>query len=73
MAGVIELVPAEPADAASPCVNVCRLDPATGWCLGCGRSMGEIADWSAKPVAERRTIRAALPTRMATLTTARRS
>jgi uncharacterized protein len=29
----------------SPCVSVCRLDRATGWCLGCRRTLEEIADW----------------------------
>ena len=65
---MIELIPAEPADAASPCVNTCRLDPATGWCVGCGRTIEEIAGWSAKPVEERRAIRAKLPVRITALT-----
>lgn len=30
---------------ASPCIAVCRLDPATGLCIGCGRSIDEIAQW----------------------------
>ena len=30
---------------ASPCVAVCRLDPATARCLGCGRTIDEIATW----------------------------
>jgi predicted Fe-S protein YdhL (DUF1289 family) len=29
----------------SPCTRVCRIDPATGWCLGCRRTLTEIADW----------------------------
>jgi uncharacterized protein len=29
----------------SPCTGVCRIDQATGWCAGCGRTLGEIADW----------------------------
>ncbi|WP_332908780.1 DUF1289 domain-containing protein [Sphingomonas mollis] len=64
---MIEIVPAEPASIASPCVNICALDDATGWCRGCGRTIGEISNWSAKPSAERRAIRAALPARMAML------
>ena len=28
---------------ASPCTGVCRLDAATGWCVGCLRSLDEIA------------------------------
>ena len=31
---------------ASPCIAVCRLDPGTGPCVGCGRSIAEIAGWS---------------------------
>lgn len=66
---MIELVAPEPASIASPCVNVCTIDPATGWCLGCGRTIPEIMNWSAKPADERRAIRAALPPRMAALAT----
>ena len=32
--------------APSPCVDVCRLDPRTGWCLGCGRTAAEIGAWA---------------------------
>ena len=31
--------------APSPCIDVCNLDPKTGWCLGCGRTAGEIGEW----------------------------
>jgi len=30
----------------SPCINVCRMNPRTGWCEGCLRSIDEIAQWS---------------------------
>ena len=30
----------------SPCINVCRIDEATGWCEGCGRTLDEIAAWA---------------------------
>jgi hypothetical protein len=30
----------------SPCVDVCAIDDDTGWCIGCGRSMHEIATWA---------------------------
>ncbi len=66
---MIEIVPPEPASIASPCVNICQIDQATGWCLGCGRTIPEIMNWSAKPPETRRAIRAALPPRMATLAT----
>ena len=29
----------------SPCVKVCALDPDTGLCGGCYRTIDEIADW----------------------------
>jgi len=29
----------------SPCISVCVLDPATGWCKGCFRTIEEIAAW----------------------------
>ena len=38
---------------ASPCVNVCRMDAATGWCEGCLRTIDEIADWASMPDARR--------------------
>jgi uncharacterized protein len=31
---------------ASPCISVCRMDAATGWCEGCLRTIDEIAGWS---------------------------
>lgn len=30
----------------SPCISVCRMDAATGFCEGCFRTLEEIADWS---------------------------
>jgi uncharacterized protein len=33
--------------ATSPCINICRLDDHTGYCLGCFRTLHEIASWSA--------------------------
>ncbi len=29
----------------SPCVKICRIDPGTGWCAGCWRTLEEIAAW----------------------------
>ena len=29
----------------SPCVGTCRLDPGTGWCVGCGRDADELTRW----------------------------
>jgi hypothetical protein len=48
----------------TPCVNICLLDQETGTCIGCGRTIAEIAQWAAMSDAERRAIMAALPARM---------
>ena len=48
---------------ASPCNQVCRVDAASGWCLGCARTLDEIAHWSALGASDRQTILAALPQR----------
>ncbi len=29
----------------TPCVKICVVDPETGFCIGCGRTRGEIAGW----------------------------
>lgn len=51
----------------SPCVLVCSIDTATGWCLGCGRTRDEIARWTAIDSDARRAVMAVLPQRMAVL------
>ena len=33
------------AEIPSPCTSVCTIDPATGWCAGCLRTIDEIAAW----------------------------
>jgi predicted Fe-S protein YdhL (DUF1289 family) len=48
----------------TPCVNICLLDDASGLCVGCGRTRGEIARWIDMTPAERRAIMAALPQRL---------
>ena len=29
----------------SPCINICKIDPKSNICLGCGRNIKEISDW----------------------------
>ncbi len=41
---------------ASPCINVCQMDPASGLCRGCFRTLDEIARWTRIDDAERVTI-----------------
>ena len=58
--------PAEPL-LASPCVGVCRLDEATGWCLGCARTGDELAAWQELDERGRATVWRDLPRRKAEL------
>jgi predicted Fe-S protein YdhL (DUF1289 family) len=39
----------------SPCIDVCRLD-SQGLCIGCRRTIDEIAEWSRASEARRREI-----------------
>jgi hypothetical protein len=52
------------ADARSPCVNLCALDPATGWCIGCGRTGAEIGAWPVASAVERVAITGRLAARL---------
>jgi len=48
---------------ASPCISVCRMDDATGLCVGCLRTLDEIAAWGALDDAARRRVWQAIATR----------
>ena len=45
----------------SPCVRLCTLDPATSVCVGCGRTLAEIARWTRMTETERQAIMAKSP------------
>ena len=47
----------------SPCTKVCTIDPRSGLCIGCRRTLAEIAQWGSLSAAERAAIMAALPAR----------
>jgi predicted Fe-S protein YdhL (DUF1289 family) len=49
----------------TPCIAVCMIDPRTNLCLGCGRTLPEIARWYRMDGAERQAVMATLPQRMA--------
>jgi uncharacterized protein len=49
----------------SPCTGICTIDQADGLCLGCGRSLAQIAGWSSYTPAMRRAIMVGLKQRMA--------
>ena len=44
------------AGVASPCVNVCRMDTASGLCEGCLRTIDEIAAWGSMDDAAKRQV-----------------
>lgn len=56
------------ADIETPCIKVCVVEPETGYCIGCGRTRGEIAAWLAMTPDERRGVMMTLPERVTTLT-----
>ena len=51
----------------SPCIKVCQMDPARGMCIGCCRTLDEIASGSAMTDFERERVLDALPERRASL------
>ena len=50
-------------EVASPCINVCRMNPDTGLCEGCQRTLDEIAAWSGMSAEEKRAVLARLQAR----------
>jgi hypothetical protein len=51
------------ATVASPCTSVCTIDPVTGLCGGCFRTLEEIARWIDFSATEKRTLLASLDAR----------
>jgi len=47
----------------SPCNKVCVVDPTSGSCIGCGRTLAEIASWPQLSAQEHARIMADLPYR----------
>jgi len=52
----IDLRDTLPSQVPSPCVSVCRIDEASGLCVGCLRTLDEIAAWSALDNAGKRAV-----------------
>ena len=50
---------------ASPCISVCRIDAASGLCVGCLRTLDEIAAWGVLDDAARRAVWGAIAKRRA--------
>ncbi len=54
----------------SPCIKICTLDARSGLCLGCGRTIGEIASWTSLSDAERARVTGELADRLTRLAAA---
>ena len=52
-----------PKPVATPCVKVCIVDGESGLCLGCYRTLEEIAAWAALPPERREAVMSELPSR----------
>ncbi|TDW26269.1 hypothetical protein EV128_115168 [Rhizobium azibense] len=48
----------------TPCIHVCSIDPATGLCTGCGRTLQEIGNWMSYSDEERERIMTVLAARL---------
>ncbi|HEX4523564.1 MAG TPA: DUF1289 domain-containing protein [Casimicrobiaceae bacterium] len=53
------------AEVASPCTSVCTIDAETGLCVGCYRTLDEIAGWIDLSAEQKRTLLATLLVRRA--------
>ena len=49
----------------SPCVEVCEINPADGFCAGCRRNLDEIAAWGGMTDEEKLIVLKQLPARVA--------
>ena len=43
-------------DVPSPCVSICRMDADRVFCIGCLRTISEIAEWSRADAASKRSV-----------------
>lgn len=55
-------------DPQSPCVRICKMDAASGWCIGCYRTLEEIAGWSRYSATEKAAVLEKLPPRRQAVT-----
>ena len=47
----------------SPCIKVCQMDPVRGVCIGCCRTLDEIARWSGMSETEQAAVMSGLSAR----------
>ena len=51
-------------EVSSPCVDICDVDETCKYCIGCGRSLDEIAAWLTASDEQRQAILDQLPERL---------
>ena len=56
-------VDAHVGEVASPCVQICIIVPGDGLCVGCARTLDEIASWGSMSNEARRAVMQLLPKR----------
>lgn len=56
-------VDAHVGEVASPCVQICIIEPGDGLCVGCARTLDEIASWGSMSNEARRAVMQLLPKR----------
>ena len=47
----------------TPCVQICLIDDVDGLCVGCARTLAEIAEWGSYSAAQRSAVMGQLPRR----------
>lgn len=57
----------ERAPISTPCIKVCAVSGQTGLCIGCGRTLAEIAGWGGMDEQRRQAIMDELPARLASV------
>lgn len=56
LAALAELARATDQPVPSPCISICRIDAASGLCVGCLRSIDEIIAWGRQTDLEKRMV-----------------
>ena len=56
-------VDAHAGEVLSPCIQICIIEPGDGLCVGCARTLDEIASWSSMSNEARRAVVQILPQR----------
>lgn len=55
----------DPQTVTSPCMSVCQMDAASGLCVGCLRTLDEIAQWGQANAEDKRAVWASIESRLA--------